>query len=94
MLHLLIELSNPLLLKLSNSEHSNVVYYFSGIHENLIFAHIIYYCNDIHSQELVSQSFNKNQKFLAADSVIFILINGEIQDMILDSGVNLEYQCP
>jgi hypothetical protein len=85
--------SNPLLLKLSYSDASHEVISFSGIHKNLVFASIVDYCDTISQAKLALPSFNKKQKFMSAGSIIFILKNGEVQNMILDSGLTLEYQC-
>lgn len=85
--------TNLLLQKLSNSNVSHTVYFFSGIHENLVFANVIDYCDSIKSQDL-NRSFNKNQKFMSAGSVIFIIKGGKVKDMIIDSGISVETQCP
>lgn len=86
--------SNPLLLKLSNSKVSETVFYFSGIHENLVFANVIDYCDSIKYSELNSSLFDKNQQFRSALSVIFILKDSNVQDMIIDSGIAISYECP
>lgn len=86
--------NNPMILKFSNSKASQTVYYFSGIHENLVFATVVSYCDSIKISDLNLPTFNKNQKFLAADTVIFLLKGGEIQNMIVDSGIALDFQCP
>lgn len=85
---------NPMLLKLSKSEISQSVVYFSGIHENLVFANVVDYCKSIKISDLASSSFNKKQPFMSAGSVIFILKDGEVQEMILESAIAMEGQCP
>jgi hypothetical protein len=84
---------NPTLLKLSNSKISQSVVYFSGIHENLVFATVVDYCKSIKISDLTS-SYNKKQPFMSAGSVIFILTDGEVQEVILENGVSMEGQCP
>lgn len=85
--------TNPLLPKLSEYKESHTVYFFSGIHENLVFATVIDYCGSIKESDLNSSSFNKNQKFVSAGSIIFILKDGEVAEIIFDSDIVLEYQC-
>jgi hypothetical protein len=86
--------TNPELIKLSNSKDSETVYFFSGIHENLVFISTIIYCDTISACNLSASSFKRDQPFIAAGSIIFTLKNGEIEDVILDSGISLCYQCP
>jgi hypothetical protein len=85
---------NPKLLELSNCKTSQSVVYFSGIHENLVFVNIVDYCKTIKISDLKSSSFIKKQPFMSAGSMIFILKDGEVQEMILESGVAMEGQCP
>lgn len=86
--------TNPLFLNVSNSKKSHTVYYFSGFHKNLVFGYLVDYCNEINITDLSSPSFDKQQKFMGAYSFIFILKNGELERVIDESGITLEYVCP
>lgn len=88
-----LDKSNSLLLKLSNSDISQTVISFSGIHENLVFADVIVYCDSIKSSDLASSSFNKKQKFYSASSIIFVLKNGKVESMTFDGGGIIEGDC-
>ena len=85
--------SNPLLSKLSNIGASHSVISFSGIHKNLVFAEEIYYCDSITPSELAAPAFDKHQLFMSTGSTIFILKDGEVEEMIPDDGIVREYQC-
>jgi hypothetical protein len=86
--------TNTLFLKLSNSDISHTVFFFSGIQEDLVFVDVVVYCNSIKISELASSSFDKNQKFMSLGSIIFLLKDGEIQDMTFDSDITLDFNCP
>lgn len=74
--------SNPLLTKASNAKKSHSVYYFSGIHENVVFGYVVDYCKEISASELANPKFNKSQHFMGVYSHIFILKNGNVEKVI------------
>ena len=80
------------LTKLSNTEMSNFVISFSGVHENLVFAEIICYCDAVKPADLNENFFNQSHRFMNIGSINFVIKNGTIYE-IPDNGIALEYQC-
>jgi len=78
--------------KLSNTKISNWVISFSGVHENLIFGQIVYYCNAVKPSDLNENFFSKNPKYMSADCVNFVIKNDKVT-VINGNGISLEFQC-
>jgi len=78
--------------KLSNTEISNFVISFSGIHENLVFAQIICYCNAVKRSELNEEFFKTKHRFMDAGNINFVIKDDKIY-VIPDNGITLEFQC-
>ena len=73
---------NESLMDLSHGESSNVIYFLSGIHENLVFVDGIHFCKCYSKEQLQTSIFSKNNRFSSFDSFAFVLKNGEVQDVI------------
>ncbi len=86
--------SNQLLAIASNAKKSHSVYYFSGIHENVVFGYVVDYCKEISASELANPNFNKAQHFMGVYTHIFILKNGNVEKVIDDCGITIDFSCP
>jgi hypothetical protein len=78
--------------KLSNATISNYVISFSGVHENLIFGQITYYCNAVKPSDLNESYFSQNHKYMSADCINFVIKDDKIT-VINGNGISLEFQC-
>tara|TARA_R110000764_G_scaffold234749_1_gene328806 strand:- start:923 stop:1468 length:546 start_codon:yes stop_codon:yes gene_type:complete len=80
------------LTELSNSELSNSVITFSGIHENLVFMEIVDYCNAVKPSDLTKDFFNKSHNYSSSSSYNLVIDKDKIE-IIVGNGVTLELQC-
>jgi hypothetical protein len=79
--------NNLALLDFSNASQGNFVISFSGINKNLVFADLIQYPKFIAVSELKSSSFIRNEKFMSATCIIFILKDNQVEKVFYDCDI-------
>lgn len=76
---------------LSKGSKSKKVFTFSGISEKLVFLEIITFLDEIKKEDLINEPINfDNKKIKEVVSLIIILDDNEIKEIVVDNGIVFE----
>ena len=83
----LLNKTNTSLLDFSDTTKCDYIISFSGVSKNLVFVDIVQYPKFITTSELNSSTFNRNQRFMSATCLIYVLKDNKIEKEILDCDI-------